>query len=62
MTEISAASILDKITRDREMIGLDRAFPAYVFMQHKGYLTAFYLEQRAVLEATEHRRSAVLPL
>ena len=36
---ISAASILAKVTRDREMSEYDRQFPDYGFAQHKGYGT-----------------------
>lgn len=39
---ISAASILAKVTRDREMIMLDKEFPEYGFAQHKGYPTALH--------------------
>src|SRR5690606_31357618 len=34
---IMAASILAKVTRDRLMIELDRAYPQYGFAAHKGY-------------------------
>ena len=37
--EISAASILAKVARDREMILLDRRYPEYGFASHKGYPT-----------------------
>ncbi|WP_350327037.1 ribonuclease HII [Pectobacterium aroidearum] len=58
VAEISAASIMAKVTRDREMVELDERFPAYGFAQHKGYPTAFHLEKLAALGATEfHRRS-----
>src|SRR4029077_12991403 len=36
---ISAASIIAKVTRDREMRELDTQFPGYGFAQHKGYGT-----------------------
>lgn len=39
---ISAASILAKVTRDREMVILDKAFPEYGFAKHKGYPTALH--------------------
>lgn len=42
--EISAASILAKVTRDAEMAELDIIYPQYGFAQHKGYPTAFHLE------------------
>lgn len=41
---ISAASILAKVSRDREMIELDRAFPEYGLAKHKGYPTKAHLE------------------
>lgn len=36
---ISAASIIAKVTRDREMHLLDQQFPEYGFAKHKGYAT-----------------------
>lgn len=36
---IAAASVLAKVTRDRMMVELDRAWPAYDFKTHKGYIT-----------------------
>lgn len=58
VAEISAASIMAKVTRDREMVALDKLFPAYGFAQHKGYPTAFHLEKLALFGATAfHRRS-----
>ncbi len=43
---IAAASIVAKVSRDRLMTGLDRAWPAYGFAAHKGYGTARH--QRAL--------------
>lgn len=40
---ISAASILAKVTRDREMVSAHQQYPAYGFAQHKGYPTAAHL-------------------
>lgn len=40
---ISAASILAKVQRDREMIKLDEKYPGYGFAQHKGYGTKAHL-------------------
>lgn len=39
---ISAASILAKVYRDREMEIADRLFPGYGFAIHKGYPTPFH--------------------
>jgi len=41
---ISAASILAKEYRDRQMLELDRLYPQYCFAQHKGYPTALHRE------------------
>lgn len=60
--EISAASILAKVTRDAEMAALDIVFPQYGFAQHKGYPTAFHLEKLAEHGATEHHRRSFGPV
>ena len=58
VTAISAASIIAKVTRDREMIALDAQYPQYGFAKHKGYITAAHT---AALTAhgpcAEHRTS-----
>jgi ribonuclease HII len=55
---ISAASIIAKVTRDREMIELDRQFPGFGFAQHKGYGTEIHLKALRKLGPCEiHRRS-----
>ncbi len=41
---ISAASILAKVSRDREIESLGALYPGYGFAQHKGYPTAQHLE------------------
>lgn len=62
VAEISAASIIAKVTRDREMAKLDLSFPQYGFAQHKGYPTAFHLEKLAEHGATEHHRRSFAPV
>ncbi|KAB7693807.1 MAG: ribonuclease HII [Plesiomonas shigelloides] len=58
VAEISAASILAKVTRDREMAQLDAQYPQYGFAKHKGYPTADHLRLLAEHGAiAEHRRS-----
>jgi ribonuclease HII len=42
--EVSAASILAKVTRDREMIKLASFYPQYGFEGHKGYGSATHIE------------------
>lgn len=55
---ISAASILAKVSRDREMVELDRCYPGYGFADHKGYGTAAHLDALRRLGPTPlHRRS-----
>ena len=55
---ISAASILAKVTRDREMRALHERFPEYGFARHKGYPTPDHLAALKQYGATEeHRRS-----
>ena len=62
VAEISAASILAKVTRDAEMAELDLSFPQYGFAQHKGYPTAFHLERLAEHGATIHHRRSFAPV
>ena len=58
VAEISAASILAKVTRDREMQALDAAYPQYGFARHKGYPTAEHLAALAAYGVIpQHRRS-----
>ncbi|MGF1546750.1 MAG: ribonuclease HII [Thiotrichales bacterium] len=55
---ISAASILAKVTRDREMQLLHQRYPEYGFNQHKGYPTAAHRARLREFGAAEcHRRS-----
>lgn len=62
VAEISAASIIAKVTRDAEMTALDLTYPQYGFAQHKGYPTAFHLEKLAEHGATEHHRRSFGPV
>ena len=39
VAEISAASIIAKVHRDKEMMALDQLYPEYGFAAHKGYPT-----------------------
>ncbi len=58
VTAISAASILAKVTRDREMLDADRCYPGYGLAQHKGYPTVLHLQALDRLGVTPlHRRS-----
>lgn len=56
--EISAASILAKVSRDHELMDLDALYPQYGFALHKGYPTAQHLSALKQFGVTpEHRRS-----
>lgn len=58
VAEISAASILAKVFRDRQMLELHAKYPEFGFDRHKGYPTKLHrqmLQQHGVLP--EHRRS-----
>ena len=56
--EISAASILAKVTRDRQMVEMDQHYPEYGFAKHKGYPTKAHFEAIAAHGVIdEHRRS-----
>ena len=55
---IAAASILAKVSRDREMAAFDLVYPGYGMGGHKGYPTPVHLEALARLGPTPiHRRS-----
>ena len=55
---IAAASILAKVSRDREMLEMDRLYPGYGIAGHKGYPTPVHLEALKRLGPTPiHRRS-----
>jgi len=55
---IAAASIIAKVTRDRQMLALHGEDPRYGFDRHKGYATADHLEAVARFGYSDaHRRS-----
>ena len=55
---ISAASILAKVYRDRELVKLDAKYPGYGLAKHKGYITAAHTKALGELGVTEiHRKS-----
>jgi ribonuclease HII len=55
---ISAASIIAKVARDREMCGLDAVYPGYGFARHKGYPSKLHIDALQTLGVTPvHRRS-----
>ncbi|OCQ23872.1 ribonuclease HII [Pseudoalteromonas luteoviolacea] len=60
--EISAASILAKVTRDNEMIELDAQFPEFGFAGHKGYPTKAHFEALAQHGITPYHRKSFKPV
>ena len=60
--EISAASILAKVTRDREMAILHEKYPQYGFAQHKGYPTKLHVEALQQHGPTPHHRFSFKPV
>jgi ribonuclease HII len=55
---ISAASILAKSARDRELVTLSKTYPEYAFDKHKGYATQLHLAKiREFGACPAHRRS-----
>lgn len=62
VAEISAASILAKVTRDREMESLDAQYPGYGFAKHKGYPTKAHFEALEKLGAIEQHRKSFKPV
>ena len=55
---IAAASIVAKVTRDRQMVALHGRDPRYGFDRHKGYATADHLDAVARFGYSDaHRRS-----
>lgn len=55
---IAAASILAKVTRDREMVAFDQCYPGYGLAGHKGYPTKVHMAALEQLGPSPiHRRS-----
>ncbi|MDR2099998.1 MAG: ribonuclease HII [Campylobacteraceae bacterium] len=44
VSEVSAASILAKVTRDNYMLEMDRLYPQWQFAKHKGYGSALHIK------------------
>ena len=59
---ISAASIIAKVTRDREMKAIDEAYPGYGLAKHKGYPTAQHLDALRHLGVTPMHRKSFAPV
>ena len=59
---ISAASIVAKVTRDREMEIVDAQYPGYGFAQHKGYPTPQHLRSLERLGVSAIHRLSFKPI
>lgn len=62
VASISAASILAKVTRDREMVALDKIYPGYGFADHKGYPTKVHMDALDKLGITPIHRISYAPV
>jgi ribonuclease HII len=62
IAQISAASILAKVSRDREMLRLDALYPHYGFAKHKGYGTKLHLQAIEKYGALPIHRKTFAPL
>lgn len=59
---ISAASILAKVTRDRQMMTLHEQYPQYGFNQHMGYSTQAHLAALQEFGACSEHRCSFSPV
>ena len=59
---ISAASILAKVSRDREMLEYDTIYPEYGFAKHKGYGTKQHIDAIKIHGITPLHRTSFAPI
>ena len=59
---IAAASVLAKVTRDRQMVAYDKKYPGYGFARHKGYPTQVHLEALRDLGPCPIHRTSCRPV
>jgi ribonuclease HII len=58
VAEVSAASILAKVTHDRDILKMAKVYPQYCFEKHKGYGTKLHIDMiRKYGYSPIHRRS-----
>lgn len=62
IASISAASVLAKVHRDRQMQSLHEQYPDYGFDRHKGYPTAYHLDRLRVLGPCPVHRTSFAPV
>jgi ribonuclease HII len=59
---IAAASVVAKVSRDREMVGLDHVLPGYGLARHKGYGTPQHIQALHALGPTPLHRHSFAPI
>ncbi len=59
---IAAASILAKVSRDREMAALDAQYPGYGWASNKGYGAKAHQQGLETLGVTPHHRRSYAPI
>ncbi|WP_299946143.1 ribonuclease HII [uncultured Microbulbifer sp.] len=59
---IAASSILAKVTRDRELVELDKKYPGYGLARHKGYPTKVHLQALQQLGPSPVHRASFAPV
>ncbi|TAJ26998.1 MAG: ribonuclease HII [Reyranella sp.] len=59
---IAAASIVAKVTRDRQMMALAATYPGYGWETNRGYGSAQHLQALELLGPTPHHRMSFAPL
>jgi ribonuclease HII len=59
---IAAASILAKVTRDKELLALDKQYPDYGLAQHKGYPTQLHMDALKRLGPSAIHRKSFRPV
>jgi ribonuclease HII len=59
---VAAASIIAKVTRDRLMIEVGRAFPDYGFESHMGYSTPEHFAALRSFGPCQHHRQSFAPV
>jgi ribonuclease HII len=62
IAEISAASILAKVARDKKMLEYDVKYPVYGFARHKGYGTKQHMQALATHGACPLHRTSFAPV
>ncbi len=59
---IAAASVVAKVTRDRQMIAFDKRFPGYGWARNKGYGTREHRQALHELGTTPYHRHSFAPI